>query len=164
MAITIRHAEAKDLPSIRDIYIQLHAYHGTLQQPNASLATWENRFASWGENMRCLVAEIDGQIAGQLGLMLEVNPRRKHVASFGMGVHQDFLRHGVGRALVSAAVDQCDNWLNIVRIELEVYVDNEPAIALYKSAGFEIEGTLKQFAFRAGEYVDVYSMARITTV
>ena len=35
------------------------------------------------------------------------------------------------------------------------------AIALYKKFGFEIEGTLRRYAMRNGEYVDSYSMARL---
>ncbi|HNF36392.1 MAG TPA: GNAT family N-acetyltransferase, partial [Anaerolineales bacterium] len=67
---------------------------------------------------------------------------------------------GVGSALMRAATDLADNWLNLQRLELEVYCDNEPAVGLYKKFGFEIEGTLKGYAFRAGEFVDVYAMAR----
>jgi len=44
---------------------------------------------------------------------------------------------------------------------LEVYTDNEPAIRLYKKFGFVVEGTLKQFAFRDGQFVDVHTMARL---
>jgi len=42
-----------------------------------------------------------------------------------------------------------------------VYVDNTAAIALYEKVGFEVEGTHRRLAFRDGEYVDSYSMARI---
>ena len=37
----------------------------------------------------------------------------------------------------------CDNWLRVDRIELTVFVDNAPAIKVYKKFGFEIEGTGK---------------------
>jgi putative acetyltransferase len=40
-------------------------------------------------------------------------------------------------------------------------VDNEPAIKLYKKFGFEIEGRLRDFSYRNGEYIDAYIMARI---
>jgi putative acetyltransferase len=63
--------------------------------------------------------------------------------------------------LMRAALDLADNWLNLTRIELTVYVDNSSAVALYKRFGFEIEGTHRRYAFRNGEYVDAYSMARI---
>jgi putative acetyltransferase len=42
-----------------------------------------------------------------------------------------------------------------------VYTDNAPAIRLYEKFGFTIEGTLVDFAFRDGQYVDVYMMARL---
>jgi RimJ/RimL family protein N-acetyltransferase len=38
---------------------------------------------------------------------------------------------------------------------------NAIGIALYEKFGFEVEGTHRRFAFRDGEYVDAYSMARL---
>jgi len=49
----------------------------------------------------------------------------------------------------------------VQRIELEVFVDNEAAIGLYRKFGFVVEGTLRRYAFRDGKYVDVLAMARI---
>lgn len=63
--------------------------------------------------------------------------------------------------MLSAAVDLADNWLNLKRLELTVYVDNDPAINLYKKFGFIIEGESALYAFRNGEYVSVYHMARL---
>ncbi len=57
-----------------------------------------------------------------------------------------------------------DNWLNYTRLELTVYTDNAAALALYRKFGFEIEGTLKAYAFRDGRYIDAYTMARLCTV
>lgn len=68
---------------------------------------------------------------------------------------------GVGSALMSAAVDLAENWMGLTRIQLEVYPDNIPGIALYEKFGFEREGVLRGFAFRDGEYVDVIVMARL---
>ncbi|MBN6335401.1 GNAT family N-acetyltransferase, partial [Escherichia coli] len=58
-------------------------------------------------------------------------------------------------------IDMCDNWLRVERIELTVFADNAPAIAVYKKYGFEIEGTGRRCALRNGEYVDAYYMARM---
>jgi putative acetyltransferase len=77
-----------------------------------------------------------------------------------MVVRDDFQGQGVGTALLQAALDLADNWLNLLRLELEVYTDNEPAVRLYTRAGFVIEGTLRQYAYRDGQYADVYAMAR----
>ena len=68
---------------------------------------------------------------------------------------------GIGSALMREMIDLCDNWLRVDRIELTVFADNEPAIAVYKKHGFEIEGTGKRYALRNGEYVDAYYMARM---
>ena len=61
---------------------------------------------------------------------------------------------------MQAAVDLADKWLNLSPLDLEVFTDNESAIYLYKKFGFIVEGTLRQFAFRDGQFVDVFAMAR----
>ena len=108
-----------------------------------------------------MVAEIEGELVGQIGLHLEQNQRRKHVAGFGMAVKDTFQGKGVGSKLLSAVIDLAENWLNIQRLELTVYTDNEAAIALYKKHGFNVEGESSKFAFRDGEFVSVYHMARV---
>jgi putative acetyltransferase len=82
-------------------------------------------------------------------------------AGFGIQVHADYQGIGVGNALMAAMCDLADNWLNLHRLELEVFTDNEAAIALYKKFGFEIEGTRRRSAFRNGVYSDTYWMGRI---
>ena len=66
-----------------------------------------------------------------------------------------------GSALVSAVIDLADNWLALRRLELAVFVDNAPAVALYEKFGFSVEGTYREYAFRDGRYVDAYAMARL---
>jgi putative acetyltransferase len=80
-----------------------------------------------------------------------------------MAVRDDWQGQGVGTALMQAAIDLADKWLNLTRLELEVFVDNAPAIRLYEKFGFTIEGTLVDFAFREGQFADVYIMARLRT-
>ena len=78
-----------------------------------------------------------------------------------MAVDEKFQGLGVGEAMVKAMVDLAHNWFAIRRIELEVYTDNHAAIALYKRNGFIIEGEARDYAFRAGEYVDAFIMANV---
>ncbi len=58
-------------------------------------------------------------------------------------------------------MDLADRWLNLCRLELTVYTDNEPAIKLYRKFAFEVEGTLRKYSFREGVFVDAHMMARI---
>jgi putative acetyltransferase len=62
---------------------------------------------------------------------------------------------------MAAMVELADNWLDLRRIELTVYVDNPAAVHLYEKFGFVIEGTHRDYAFRSGAYVDAYAMARL---
>ncbi|HSN21075.1 MAG TPA: GNAT family N-acetyltransferase, partial [Usitatibacter sp.] len=77
----------------------------------------------------------------------------------GMGVVRDWQGQGVGSRLMTALTDLADNWLNVFRIELAVYTDNERAISLCRKFGFETEGTHRCYALRGGAYVDAYAMA-----
>ncbi len=159
--LTIRREEPDDYIAIQKILSGPRAVWGTMQIPYPSVENWRKRLAEMPEGFFPLVACVDGEPIGQI--VLETyprSPRRHHVAGLGMSVRDDWQGKGVGTALMQAAVDLADRWLNITRIELEVYTDNEPGIRLYKRFGFVIEGTLSCFAFRDGRYVDVYTMAR----
>lgn len=67
----------------------------------------------------------------------------------GLVVHDDFHRRGVSAALLGALLYTSDNWLDLKRLELTVFVDNEPAIRLYRKFGFEIEDTRRAAALSA---------------
>jgi L-phenylalanine/L-methionine N-acetyltransferase len=162
MNISIRRTEPSDYESVQRVFAGPKAVRGTLQLPFPSLETWRKRLAEPPEGLFGLVACVDNEVVGQLGLhTFPNNPRRHHVGQIGMAVRDDWQGKGVGTALVQAAVDLADKWLNLARLELDVYTDNEPAIRLYKKSGFAIEGTLVRFAFRDGQYVDAYMMARV---
>lgn len=162
MSINVRAAEPSDYEAIRDTMMQPKAQANTLQVPLTSLEVFKKRAAELPATDHILVAELDGRIVGNCGLIgYGRHVRRKHAVSFGISVHDDFVGKGVGSALMAAALDLADNWLNYTRIELEVFADNADAIALYKKFGFEIEGTHKAYAFRNGEFADVFSMARV---
>jgi putative acetyltransferase len=161
MNITIRAFEPSDYEAMHKIFAGPKVVWGTLQLPHPTLELWRRRLSEPPAGMYGLVAVVDGEMTGQLDIFTYPNqPRRKHVAAIGMSVRDDFQGQGVGTALLKAATDMADNWLNILRVELEVYTDNEPAVRLYKNCGFVIEGTLARYAYRAGQFVDVYTMAR----
>ncbi|MBV7298981.1 GNAT family N-acetyltransferase [Enterovibrio paralichthyis] len=161
MPVTVRPAEPRDIPAIQQLYSCPNAQAGTLQLPLPSLALWEKRLSNLPDDVYCLVAEEDGKVVGQLGFEANRRARRRHVGEFGMAVHDDHTGKGVASALLSAMVDLADNWLNLRRIELTVYSDNDAAIALYQKFGFRQEGVAVDYAFRNGKYVDALFMARL---
>ena len=160
--VSVRHAEPDDYEAMHRIMSAPGVAAGTLQLPLQSAEAWRKRLAQPPEGLFLLVACAEGEVVGNLGLETSPNrPRIRHVGSIGMAVRDDWQGRGVGTTLMRAALDLADNWLNLTRIELTVYVDNSPAVALYERFGFEVEGTHRRYAFRNGEYVDAYSMARI---
>lgn len=160
-AIVVRRAEVRDAAAIAQIFDAPNAIAGTLQLPYPSTDAWAKRLAETPESDYVLVAEMAGEVVGNLGLHpVSKSPRRRHVGTLGMAVRDDFQRRGIGSALLSAAIDLADNWIGYARLELTVYTDNAAAIALYRNFGFEVEGTARRYALRDGEFVDALMMAR----
>jgi L-phenylalanine/L-methionine N-acetyltransferase len=159
--ILVRAAEPADMAQVTEALNQPRAVWGTLQTPLMSVAAREHRFDATDVNNRHLVAEVEGRVVGSISLHREPWHRRSHSASLGMAVHDAYAGRGVGTALMAAVVDLADRWWNIRRLELNVYADNDRAIALYERFGFEREGRLRDYAWRDGGYVDSLPMARL---
>jgi len=162
MDVEVRRAGLSDAKAIKEVYECENAYRETLQLPYPSLDLWEKRISTLPEHVYAYVALRNDKVVGHIGFEVLTNPRRRHVGSFGMGVKDSAHGKGVGSALLTAVTELADKWLNLKRIEITVYVDNERAISLYKKFGFEIEGESKAYAFREGEYVNVFHMARMS--
>lgn len=134
--------------------------YGTLRTPFHSIDWMRRRLENAPPGLVNIVAEMDGKIVGEAGLH-RLEGRRQHVATIGMGVHDDFQGRGIGTALLTSLMDAADNWLAIRRLELTVYADNSSALHLYEKLGFKREGHLIDFAFRAGTFVDAVAMGRV---
>ena len=161
MELLIRHAEPNDLEAIRARHAEPNVVAGTLQVPFPSLELWRKRLSDLEPDARMLVAVADGTVVGHLGIHPAHRPRRAHAASLGMAVHDAWAGQGIGSVLLRHALALADDWLNLLRLELVVFADNEAAIRLYRKHGFVIEGTHHAFALRKGAFVDAYAMARL---
>ncbi|HEX6711358.1 MAG TPA: GNAT family N-acetyltransferase [Rubrobacter sp.] len=159
--LVIRHSEPEDYKAVHLVYSSPRAMAETLGVPYASEQAWREELARERDDNISIVACVQDEVVGHLALSVYMNPRTRHSGHFGIAVRDDWQGKGIGSELMKACVDLADNWLGLARLDLRVYVDNEPAVSLYKKFGFEIEGTHKQFAFRDGEYVDAYVMARL---
>lgn len=161
MNIHIRHAKSDDYIDLLEVYSQPKAMAGTLQLPFPAETVWKKRLSEQSDGICVLVAEVDNKVIGSLGLHLEMNRRRRHVGYIGMAVHDAWHGKGVGSRLLESVIELADNWLNLIRIELTVFKDNEAALSLYRKYGFVEEGVLRKYAFRNGDYCDAIAMARM---
>lgn len=168
--LRIRHAEPSDYEAVTATMATPNAVAGTLQLPWPSLEVRRERMAKPDPNSVFLVACVRDpevrdsafEIVGNIGLdSFGPSRRRRHAMGIGMAVRDDWQGRGIGTAMMAAVIDRADNWMNVLRIELTVFVDNEAAIALYRRFGFVVEGTHRAYALRNGVYADVYAMARL---
>lgn len=161
MTITVRALEPDDYEALHAVFSGPHAVRGTLLLPFRSLDQTRARFAELSRNCYQLVGCVDGEVVGTVALEVQDHPRRRHVGHLGLVIRDDMRGRGVGSALLREAVDLADNWLNLVRLELEVWTDNHHAIRLYRKFDFVIEGTHRCWAYRDGAMIDAHMMARV---
>ncbi|MGZ8259135.1 MAG: GNAT family N-acetyltransferase [Caldimonas sp.] len=165
MTITVRRARVDDAAAIARIMDDPGVYAGLMQMPYPSEEAHRARLVDSlapGKADVLLVAERGGEIVGSCGMHpAGPSPRRRHTMALGISVAADAQGQGVGSALMQAMCDVADRWIGLLRLELTVYVDNARAIALYRRFGFEIEGRLRGFVLRDGEFVDAFAMARL---
>ena len=159
--VIVRRAEPGDAEALSRVFAGPRAISGTLQLPYPSVETWRRRLSGPDEKVHSLVAVVEGEVVGELSLIVSDTPRRRHVGEIGMAVRDDRQGIGAGTALMEAALELADRWIGLTRIELQVYTDNEQAISLYKRFGFVVEGTHRSYALRDGRHVDALSMARL---
>jgi len=157
----IRAMAEADIPAVVGLRNLPGVRRGTLALPFESVERAGKFFAGLPAGGSQLVACAGGLVVGMAGLRRNQAVRRAHAGSLGIMVHDDFTGKGAGSALFGAVLDIADNWLGLRRLELGVYTDNAPAVALYRKFGFEIEGMERADAFRDGAFVDAYIMSRL---
>jgi putative acetyltransferase len=158
--IEIRRARPSDAEAFAAMLGQEGVMPGTLQVPYPSPDKWRERLAP-SDTDYILIAEIDGAVVGHGGVHLAAGRRRVHAASIGMSTDEAWHGKGVGSALLEAMVDLAEKWLQISRLELTVFADNQRAIGLYRKFGFKEEGLMRGFAMRDGILIDALMMARL---
>ena len=89
---------------------------------------------------RYLVAEIDGEIVGYVGVWFVVD--EGHITN--VAVHSNYRGKKIGDKLVKEMVELCRQ-SNIVAMTLEVRVSNIVAQNLYKKYGFKMGGIRKEY-------------------
>lgn len=162
----IRQADIEDAKATWRLFSHEEVYASTLQLPFTSLAHWRSRLDSTGRRDHYMLAachpEEPNELIGLIGLHpVGDSPRVAHVRTLGLAVHHAYAGRGIGSALLEAAIDMADNWLNVTRLSLSVYSHNQRAIILYKRHGFTREGISRGMAYGHGRYLDSIEMARL---
>jgi RimJ/RimL family protein N-acetyltransferase len=101
-----------------------------------------------------LAVDADGTVIGSLDVIASGHG----FGEIGMMVARPWRSHGVGSALVAAAIEKARTE-GLHKLALEVFPHNEAAVALYRKFGFVEEGRrVKHYRRSSGELWDTIVM------
>ena len=152
-ALTIRIADADDLPAIVEIYNQ--SIPGKCSTADLDPLRWEDRkawFKDHGENHPIFVAEANGAVAGWCSISA-YRPGRmalRHTAEISYYIANNFQRKGVATLLIEHAMLFCPS-IEIKSLIAIVLERNSASISLLEKLGFRLWGLLPNVADFDGE-------------
>ena len=163
----IRRAEPRDAAALASLFGDALMLKATTLAPFTSVSFWDKRLAEYADASCLPLLAVDGDSVTGLLLVRGYASyiRRKHCATIDvLAVRPDCQRKGIGRALVNAAINACDQWLQIRRIEVAVDANSVALQGFYASLGFAAEGVKRKEMLHAARYVDSTVMSRINAL
>jgi UDP-4-amino-4,6-dideoxy-N-acetyl-beta-L-altrosamine N-acetyltransferase len=101
----------------------------------------------------------DGSAIGTMGLSnIDFANQSAELGNCLIG-DSDARGKGYAKAATQLMLKYCFKRLNMNRVYLYVYANNQPAVRLYEQCGFTLEGTLRAAQFEDGRYQDVLLMS-----
>lgn len=168
--ITIRKVVKSDLKNAKKFQVFINSLvaeetkllmneKATLKQEKEFLERMLN-----GSKKRTIVyifAEHDKKIVGSSNIELD-RWRRNHIGKLGIAIKNGYRGIGLGKHLMSEVIKLAKKDLNPSPkiIQLEVYTNNKPAIALYKKMGFKIVAKLPKQIQWKGKLIDEFVMLK----
>jgi len=160
--MTIRDAVAADLPAIVRIYnAAIPARMATADTEPVAVASRRTWFAEHDARSRPLwVASVDDAIVGWLSFQsFYGRPAYRATAEVSVYVAPDSRRAGVGRRLLSRAIDAGPG-LGLRTLLGFIFGHNEPSLALFEAHGFRRWGLLPRVAELEGAERDLVIVGR----
>ena len=139
----LRNGEASDGSAVYENFNATHAetdYLLSYPDENSYNPEQESQFLeekARSTNEIEILAIVDGKVAGTAGIeAVGTKYKVRHRAEFGISVLHDYWGLGLGKALTKACI-QCAREAGYVQLELNVVAENERAVSMYRSVGFE---------------------------
>ena len=139
--VTLRLLEISDRDKLLNLFSTMSEKALEWGMPPYSEVTID-RWLSNFERSIPLIAIYQNRIVGYAGIFKHAHPREKGVADFGIYLHQDFHKIGLG-TIMSETILRIAKDQGLHRIFLHVVEDNVVAVNLYKKLGFVVEGVLR---------------------
>ena len=161
----LRNGDAADGAAVYEVFSLTHAETDFLlsyPDENTLDPEQESRFLeekTKSPNEIEVIAVTDGRVVGTAGIWAVGKQYKvRHRAEFGISVLKDYWGLGLGRALTAACI-QCAREAGYAQLELTAVAENQSALSLYRSLGFEAFGrNPKGFRSRTGRYQELIHM------
>jgi phosphinothricin acetyltransferase len=161
--VTVRPLIEADLPAIQAIYAH-HVRHG-LASFEEEAPPVEEMQARWQKvldiGLPYLAAALDGEVVGYAYAgAYRPRPAYRFTVENSVYVRDGLAGRGVGKALLGALIERCaaGPWRQMVAVIGDR--ENQASIALHRSCGFRLVGTLEAVGFKHGRWVDSVLMQR----
>jgi phosphinothricin acetyltransferase len=160
---TIRPSTGADVAAITAIYAH-HVLHGSASFE--TIPPSENEMAArrahvLDEKHPYLVAELDGRVVGYAyATIYRGRLAYRYTAEDTVYIDERCRGRGIGRALLSALIDECTRRGCRQMVAVIGDSSNAASIGLHASLGFEHAGTLKSVGFKFGKWLDTVRMQR----
>lgn len=164
--MSIRHITLSDAQSLADLITQVENDSDyMLFEPGERQTSAEAQFKrieaiQKEDHSAIIVAEQNNRLIGFVMAIGGAAKRNRHSVYLVAGILKEHRGQGSGTMLF----EELDRWAreqDIHRLELTAVIHNHAGIALYKKAGFQIEGTKKHSLMINGNFVDEYYMAKL---
>ncbi len=158
--VRLRAREPVDASQLNEMFDDPDVLEGLLVAMPQSLAGFREWMAASRarENQEVFAIETlaERKAVGICGL--ESIDARTRAAEFGIWIGKPFWRNGYGTDATRTACRFGFRYMNLQRISLSVYANNEKAERVYERVGFRREGVERRGTFLGGRHVDVVEM------
>lgn len=155
MSIEVRAINEADIEGFREALDWVAKEKRFLAQFSAPPLERAIEFVTAGiaANVSQFVALDDAKIVGWADIFPDKSAAMTHSGSLGIGVVAEYRSQGIGKKLLVSCINKAQE-NGISRITLHVRADNEKAIGLYTSVGFQTEGVMRNYMLIDGTYYD----------
>jgi RimJ/RimL family protein N-acetyltransferase len=144
--LVVRSARPNEAGALYDHYLTIRA-----REPEVNVEE-ADEWQATGDSVRRLIEGLErapngfllvadaGGIVGALSVEGGRFRKVRHVGEVGVSVQREWRGRGVGRRLMETAIDVARTSAELSRLSLRVFASNAPALRLYESMGFAVEG------------------------
>jgi ribosomal protein S18 acetylase RimI-like enzyme len=109
-------------------------------------------------------AFVEEKLVGVVAFIREQKTKMRHKGSvFAMYVTPSHRGKGIGKRLLEELIERAKKLNGLEQLHLTVVANNEAAVQLYRSLGFEVYGNERKSMKYEGQYWDEWLMVRFLT-